>query len=144
MGLTTWKNTPNGKILRSDVSIAKNYLAEEEISELNRIVVMYLDYAENQAKRQIAMSMHDWVTKLDGFLQFNDYKVLKDAGHISHEIAKGLAEQEYNKYRKVQDALYESDFDKQVQQQNIAPDEEAIEDALRKLEATQKKPGKKK
>lgn len=144
MGLTTWKNAPGGKILRSDVSIAKNYLAEEEISELNRIVVMYLDYAENQARRQTAMSMQDWVAKLDGFLQFNDYKVLKDAGRISHEIAKGLAEQEYDKYRKVQDALYESDFDKQVQQQNIAPDEEAIEDALRKLDATKKKPGKKK
>lgn len=145
MGLTTWKNAPDGKILRTDVSIAKNYLAEKEISELNRIVVMYLDYAENQAQRQIPMSMQDWVTKLDGFLQFNDYKVLKDAGRISHEIAKKLAELEYDKYRKVQDALYESDFDKEVrQQQNIAAAQEDIEDAMRKLEVTQKKPGKKK
>lgn len=144
MGLTTWKNAPNGKIQRTNVRIAKNYLAEGEISELNRIVVMYLDYAENQAQRQIPMSMQDWVTKLDGFLQFNDYKVLKDAGRISHEIAKQLAEQEYDKYRQVQDALYQSDFDKDMQQQNIAAAQQDIEDAMRKLKNTQNKPKKKK
>jgi hypothetical protein len=88
MGLTTWKNAPEGKILKSDVSIAKNYLSYEEIDELNRIVTMYLDYAENQAKRQIPMSMKDWKGRLDAFLQFNDYVVLKDAGKISHEIAR--------------------------------------------------------
>lgn len=111
MGLTTWKNAPKGKILKSDVSIAKNYLQAEELDELNRIVSMYLDYAENQAKRQIPMSMADWVQKLDGFLQFNDYTVLKNAGSISHDIAKKLAEEQYEQYRIVQDKQFESDFD---------------------------------
>ncbi|SKC99739.1 Uncharacterized conserved protein [Chitinophaga ginsengisegetis] len=112
MGLTNWKNAPDGKILKSDVCIAKNYLSAEEIDELNRIVVMYLDYAENQAKRQIVMSMNDWVIKLDGFLQFNEYNILKDAGSVSHEIAKHLAEQEFEKFRVMQDRQFESDFDK--------------------------------
>ncbi|MFN8251092.1 MAG: virulence RhuM family protein [Ferruginibacter sp.] len=111
MGLTNWKNAPKGKILKSDVSIAKNYLQAEELDELNRIVSMYLDYAENQAKRQIPMSMGDWVQKLDGFLQFNDYNVLKNAGTISHDIAKKLAEEQYEQYRIVQDKQFESDFD---------------------------------
>jgi hypothetical protein len=111
MGLTTWKNSPKGKILKNDVGIAKNYLNQTEIDELNRIVGMYLDYAENQAKRKIAMKMTDWTEKLDGFLQFNDYKVLKDAGKISHEIALQLAEKEYDKFRVIQDKNYESDFD---------------------------------
>jgi hypothetical protein len=114
MGLTTWKNAPHGKLMKSDVSIAKNYLSEEEISSLNRIVNMYLDYAENQAARQIPMKMADWAGKLDAFLQFNEYDILKDAGTVSHEVAKKLAEQEYEKYRPVQDQLYESDFDKEV------------------------------
>jgi len=83
MGLTTWKNSPKGKILKSDISIAKNYLNKKEIDELNRIVTMYLDYAENQAARQIPMKMKDWVDKLDAFLQFNDYSVLKNAGEYS-------------------------------------------------------------
>lgn len=111
-GLTNWKNAPDGKILKSDVCIAKNYLKAEEIDELNRMVVMYLDYAENQAKRQIVMSMNDWVIKLDGFLQFNEYNILKDAGSVSHEIAKHLAEKEFEKFRIVQDRQFESDFDK--------------------------------
>lgn len=115
MGLTTWKNSPGGKILKSDVTIAKNYLAESEIDELNRIVTMYLDYAENQAKRNIAMSMADWINKLDAFLNFNDYSVLKDSGKLSHEIATKIAEDQYEKYRIIQDQLYESDFDKIVQ-----------------------------
>jgi len=114
MGLTTWKNAPHGKVMKTDVSIAKNYLSEEEISGLNRIVNMYLDYAENQASRQIPMKMADWVKKLDAFLQFNEYHILKDAGTVSHEVAKKLAEQEYEKYRPVQDQLYESDFDNEV------------------------------
>ena len=114
MGLTTWKNSPKGKVLKSDVSVAKNYLNKKEIDELNRIVTMYLDYAENQAVRQIPMTMKDWVEKLDAFLQFNDYSVLKDAGSISAEIAKELATKEYEKFRIIQDEDYESDFDKEV------------------------------
>jgi len=114
MGLTTWKNSPDGKIQKADVSVAKNYLKEDEISALNRIVSMYLDYAENQASRQIPMSMRDWVSKLDAFLQFNEYQVLRDAGRISADIAKHLAEEQYGKFRVVQDKLYESDFDKEV------------------------------
>jgi len=112
MGLTTWKNAPDGKILKTDVSTAKNYLNEKEIDELNRVVAMYLDYAENQARRNVAMGMNDWVQKLDAFLQFNDYNTLKNAGTISHEIAKKLAEEQYEQYRIVQDQLFESDFDK--------------------------------
>lgn len=112
MGLTTWKNAPKGKILKTDVTVAKNYLQQEEIDELNRIVTMYLDYAENQAKRNIPMSMADWVQKLDAFLQFNEYEILKNAGSISHEVAKKLAEDQYEKFRIEQDRLYESDFDK--------------------------------
>lgn len=92
MGLTTWKNAPEGKILKTDVAIAKNYLSVNELNELNRIVSMYLDYAENQARRNIPMTMRDWTIRLDGFLQFNEYAILKDAGTISAEIAKNLAE----------------------------------------------------
>ncbi|MBN8853058.1 MAG: cell filamentation protein Fic [Sphingobacteriales bacterium 50-39] len=112
MGLTTWKNAPDRKILKTDVTVAKNYLEEKEIDELHRVVGMYLDYAENQAKRNIAMSMADWVQKLDAFLQFNDYQTLKNAGSISHEVAKKLAEEQYEQYRIEQDRLFESDFDK--------------------------------
>ncbi len=114
MGLTTWKNSPKGKILKSDIGIAKNYLNEKEISELNRIVNMYLDYAENQAKRQIPMRMRDWVDKLDAFLQFNEYQILKDAGKLSAQVAKKLAEGEYGKFRIEQDKKYESDFDQEI------------------------------
>jgi len=114
MGLTTWRNSPKGKILKSDVSVAKNYLNKNEIDELNRVVTMYLDYAENQAARQIPMRMKDWVKKLDAFLQFNDYSVLRDSGKISAEVAKRLAIDEFEKFRVVQDENYESDFDKEV------------------------------
>ncbi|WP_286745811.1 virulence RhuM family protein [Roseivirga sp. UBA1976] len=114
MGLTTWKNAPQGKILKTDVSVAKNYLSEKELKDLNRIVTMYLDFAELQAEKQNPMKMVDWVSRLDAFLQFNDYKVLKDAGKISASIAKQLAEKEYSKYRVVQDKEFESDFDKEV------------------------------
>jgi len=116
MGLTTWKNAPDGKILKTDVSVAKNYLSENELDELNRIVSMYLDYAENQAKRHIAMTMKEWVDRLDGFLQFNEYAVLKDAGRISAEIAKQLAETRFEQYRVLQDTTYESDFDEAIKQ----------------------------
>lgn len=114
MGLTNWKNSPNGKILKSDVSVAKNYLSESELSELNRVVTMYLDYAENQAAKGIPMNMKDWIVKLDGFLQFNDYSVLKDGGKIKHDNAVAFAESEYSKFRVLQDKNYESDFDKLV------------------------------
>ena len=114
MGLTTWKNSPKGKILKSDISIAKNYLNKKEIDELNRIVTMYLDYAENQAARHIPMKMKEWVDRLDAFLQFNDYSVLKNAGSISAEIAKKLASDQFEKFRIRQDSEYESDFDKEI------------------------------
>ena len=114
MGLTTWKNAPHGKILKSDVSIAKNYLIEEEIKELERIVTMYLDYAENQAARQIPMRMADWVAKLDAFLKFNEYEVLTNAGSVSAEVAKRLAEEQYATFRVQQDRRFESDFEKEI------------------------------
>ena len=112
MGLKTWKNAPKGKILRGDITVAKNYLEEEEIKALERIVSMYLDYAENQAARQIPMKMADWIDKLDAFLQFNEYDILKNAGKVSHEVAKKLAEKEYTKFRIIQDKNFESDFEK--------------------------------
>ena len=114
MGLTTWKNAPAGKILKSDVGTAKNYLEEDEIKSLERIVTMYLDFAELQAERQIPMKMKDWIDKLDGFLQFNEYEVLQDAGNISAAVAKKLAEEEYEKFAPIQDKKYISDFDRVV------------------------------
>lgn len=112
MGLTTWKNSPRGKILKSDVSVAKNYLTLEEMDSLNRIVTMYLDYAENQAKRRIPMTMEDWATRLNAFLQFNEYDLLNNSGKVTAEVAKAFAESEFEKYRIVQDRLFESDFDR--------------------------------
>jgi len=114
MGLTSWKNGPNGKIRKADVSIAKNYLSEKELDGLNRIVSMYLDYAELQAKKGIVMNMKDWVQKLDAFLQFNDVAILKDTGKVTHEIAVALAEKEFEKYAEIQDKIIESDFDKVI------------------------------
>lgn len=114
MGLTTWKNAPEGKILKSDIDIAKNYLSDKEISELNRIVNMYLDYAENQAERHRLMSMEDWVSRLDKFLEFNEYDILKNPGKVTKAVAKEIASQEYEKYRQIQDKDYISDFDKEV------------------------------
>lgn len=114
MGLTSWKKSPSGKILKTDVSIAKNYLNEKELDDLNRIVVMYLDYAENRAARMIPMTMKDWIEKLDAFLAFNEYEVLRDAGKVSHDVASALAEKEFDKYRVIQDKSFESDFDKEV------------------------------
>ena len=112
MGLTTWKNAPNGKIVKADVSIAKNYLSIEEMTELNEIVTMYLDYAIRQARRRIPMTMADWASKLDAFLKFNDADILQNKGKVTAEIAKAFAESEFEKYRVIQDRLYESDFDK--------------------------------
>ena len=114
MGLTTWKKAPDGKILKSDVVIAKNYLNEKEIKFLNRIVTMYLDYAENQAERGIPMTMDDWAQKLNAFLKFNDAEILENAGKVTAEIAKSFAESEFEKYRPIQDKLFESDFDREI------------------------------
>lgn len=119
MGLTTWKNGPGGKILKSDIRVAKNYLQENEISELNRIVNMFLDYAENQAKKQILMKMSDWTKKLDGFLEFNDYNVLHSLGVISKEQADKKADEQYKVYRIKQDTEYKSDFDNLIEGSKI-------------------------
>lgn len=112
MWLTSWKNSPKGKILKSDVSMAKNYLTLDEMDSLNRIVTMYLDYAENQAKRKIPMTMEDWANRLNAFLQFNEYDLLNNSGKVTAEVAKAFAESEFEKYRIVQDRLFESDFDR--------------------------------
>jgi hypothetical protein len=115
MGLTTWEAAPDGKIQKFDVSVAKNYLAEAEIESLERIVTMYLDYAELQATRNIPMTMEDWKKRLDAFLQFTEYEILHDSGKVTAEIAKSFAESEFEKYRIVQDRLYKSDFDKLIE-----------------------------
>lgn len=112
MGLTTWKDAPNGKIQKFDVSVAKNYLTNEELNLLERYVSMYLDYAEMQAQRNIPMTMEDWAKRLDAFLQFNEMDVLKNKGKVTAEIAKTFAETEFEKYRVIQDGLFESDFDR--------------------------------
>ena len=114
MGLTTWKNAPHGKILKPDVVIAKHYLTEKELKSLDRIVTMYLDYAEDQAERKIPMTMKDWATKLNAFLQFNERDILDHPGKVSQEVARAFAESEFEKYRLVQDRLFESDFDRHV------------------------------
>ncbi|HUD08480.1 MAG TPA: virulence RhuM family protein [Candidatus Saccharimonadales bacterium] len=115
MGLTVWKNSPKGAIRETDVVIAKNYLNEKELDHLNRIVTMYLDYAEMQATRGILMRMKDWVEKLDAFLKFNERQILGNAGKISHEVAEALALGEYEKFRIEQDRNYVSDFDREVE-----------------------------
>ena len=114
MGLTTWKNAPHGKILKPDVVVAKNYLAEKELKSLDRFVTMYLDYAEDQAERSIPMTMSDWANKLNAFLQFNGREILEDPGKVSQEMAKAFAESEFEKYRIVQDRVFVSDFDRVV------------------------------
>ena len=114
MGLTTWRNAPGGKIVKADVSVAKNYLSFDEMHELNEIVTMYLDYAARQARRHIPMTMADWASKLDAFLQFNDAEILKDKGKVTAAIAKSFAESEFEQYRVIQDQLYQSDFDRLV------------------------------
>jgi len=116
MGLTTWRNAPKGKILKPDVAVAKNYLTEKELKSLDRFVTMYLDYAEDQAERGIPMTMADWAGKLDAFLQFNQRDLLEHPGKVTAEIAKAFAESEFEKYRIVQDRLFESDFDRMIKQ----------------------------
>ena len=112
MGLTSWRNAPDGKIVKADVTVAKNYLSVDEMQELNEIVTMYLDYATRQARRHIPMTMADWASKLDAFLQFNDAEVLRDKGKVTAAIAKAFAESEFEQYRVLQDRLYQSDFDR--------------------------------
>ncbi len=114
MGLTTWKNSPKGKILKSDVSIAKNYLSEKEVSELNRLVELYLNFAELQAERNIPMKMNEWIEILDSFLKINRYDILSNAGKISHQKALEKSAKEYEKFRIIQDQNFLSDFDNEI------------------------------
>lgn len=116
MGLTSWENSPRGKILKSDVSVAKNYLSKEELESLGRIVNAYIDLAEDRAQRKIPMTMEDWAKRLDIFLEAFDRQILKDSGQVSAEIAKAYAESEFEKYRIVQDRLFESDFDRETKE----------------------------
>ena len=120
MGLTTWKNAPHGPVRKGDATVAKNYLAEEELRELNRIVSMYLDYAEDQARRRRPMHMTDWVARLDAFLQFNERNILSHAGAISHQLAEEHAHREFEKFeaerRRLEAAEPTSDFDKAVEE----------------------------
>lgn len=118
MGLTTWKNAPNGKIIKSDVSVAKNYLTEEELTSLELIVSAYLDLAENRARRKIPMTMEDWAKRIDIYLQADDLEVLQNAGKVTAKIAKLHAESEFEKYRIVQDRLFQSDFDRFMELEN--------------------------
>ena len=114
MGLTTWKNSPKGKILKSDISIAKNYLSKKEVSELNRLVELYLNFAELQAERNIPMKMNEWIVILDSFLKLNQYDILSNAGKISHQKALEKSAKEYEKFRVIQDQKYLSDFDNEI------------------------------
>lgn len=114
MGLTNWKQAPDGKILKSDIAVAKNYLSETHIKELNQIVSAYLDLAENRAQRQILMKMADWIEFLHNFLELSNYPILQDKGKINALEAKLRAEQEYDVYRIQQDRDYLSDFDKEI------------------------------
>ena len=118
MGLTSWEESPNGKIVKTDVSIAKNYLTETELESLGRIVNAYLDLAEDRAKRHIPMTMDDWAKRLDKFLEADDRDILQNSGKVTAQIAKSFAESEFEKYRIVQDRLFESDFDKEIKRMN--------------------------
>ena len=116
MGLTTWQDAPNGKIKKSDVTVAKNYLSEKELGQLNRMVSAYLDFAENMANRHIPLTMEDWEKRLNSFIEMFEYGLLEDAGKVTAEIAKLHAETEFEKYRVIQDRLFESDFDRFIAQ----------------------------
>ena len=118
MGLTSWQDAPEGKIKTTDVTVAKNYLSQEELGSLERIVTMYLDYAEDMTKRKIPMTMQDWETRLNAFLQFNEREILHDSGRVTAEVAKTFALAEFEKYRIVQDRLFESDFDRFIEIEN--------------------------
>ena len=119
MGLTTWAKSPRGRILKSDVSIAKNNLKGDELESMGRIVSAFLDLAEERAKRHIPMTMEDWATRIDRFLEGDDRPILDDAGHVSAEYAKEYAESEFEKYRVIQDRLFESDFDRLINGDNL-------------------------
>jgi len=119
MGLTSWENSPDGKILKTDVLVAKNYLTSQELESLGRIVNAWLDLAENRARRQIPMTMEDWAQRLDLFLLFDDRKLLEDGGKVTAERAKEAAESEFEKYRIVQDRLFESDFDRMLKETEL-------------------------
>lgn len=114
MGLTSWEKSPDGKIVKTDVSVAKNYLTETELESLGRIVNAYLDLAEDRAKRRLPMTMEDWAKRLDKFLEADDRDILQNNGKITALMAKSFAESEFEKYRIVQDYLFESDFDKEL------------------------------
>jgi hypothetical protein len=114
MGLISWENSPDGKVLKTDISIAKNYLTEQELASLGRIVNAYLDLAEDRAQRHIPMSMDDWAKRLDVFLTADDREILQDAGKVTAKMAKDFAENEFEKFRIRQDRLFESDFDKEL------------------------------
>jgi len=129
MGLMSWENSPGGKILKSDVSIAKNYLSQDELESLGRIVNAYLELAENRAIRRIPMTMEDWAKRLDAFLEFDERAILQDKGKVSQELACSHAESEFETYRIVQDRLFESDFDKEIKQ---------LEDAAKRIEDRKK------
>ena len=124
MGLTTWEKAPHGKIVKSDVSVAKNYLAKDELESLGRIVNAYLDLAEERAKRKIPMTMEDWAKRLDMFLEFDDREILQDSGKATATLARAHAESEFEKYRIVQDRLFESDFDRVIKQLGEGKDKE--------------------
>lgn len=124
MGLTTWEKAPDGKILKTDVAVAKNYLIKAELEALGRIVNAYLDLAEARAMRKIPMTMEDWARRLDLFLEFDDRKILQDAGKVTAKLAKTHAESEFEKYRIVQDRLFESDFDRVIKQLKQGENEE--------------------
>ncbi len=137
MGLTTWKNAPHGKILKPDVVIAKNYLTEKELKSLDRFITMYLDYAEDRASRNIPMTMKDWAEKLNAFLQFNERDILDHPGKVSREVAKAFAESEFEKYRIMQDRLFESDFDRHIKRL-LESSTKPIEEEKSELSPTQK------
>lgn len=137
MGLSTWEKAPHGRILKTDVSIAKHYLNQEELQALGRVVNAYLDLAEDRARLRIPMTMEDWSKRLDTFLEFTERDVLRDAGRVSAEIAKIHAENEFEKYRKIQDQQYESDFDRLVGEESAL---EEIEQQLASKKGTEDGP----
>ncbi|MFW6333586.1 MAG: virulence RhuM family protein, partial [Thermodesulfobacteriota bacterium] len=114
MGLTSWEKAPDGKILKSDVSVAKNYLTRKELESLGRLVNAFLDLAEDRARRKIPMTMEDWAERIDRFLEFDDREILRDKGKITAKMAREFAESEFEKYRVVQDRIFESDFDRMI------------------------------
>lgn len=144
MGLNSWENAPSGKILKSDVSIAKNYLSQEELDDLGRLVNAYLDLAERQARRRIPMTMNDWVVRLDKFLEMDGSEILKNAGKITAQFSKEFAESEFEKYRITQDQLFESDFDKLVKSANPTIEHEPKKTATKKKASGKTKTTKKK